>query len=253
MHDCDEAVDDAGVPGKDAELRVEGVAMPIHTRVTRRGEHGMTVEQPLPFLQLRTRVQDQAARRSRIESVSMVVYDGMPRLVLDLAYEDDVAHQADVVGEPAGVPETTGVHQALPGIMRPRRAAGLDDTQSFERPSDAPPLTAAAGAVVGRAERSAPGEAPRESTLVFETQVPAAGEAATADDDVLAIEQMHADRLGPRLQRAWVAARPRVIAALQATRTLCERATAWLAPRLRRASATVAAQIAARLRRRNAN
>lgn len=288
MHDFDDIVRTSGpgdTPGgadRDAQLRVDGIEAPIHTRVTRRGRHGMTVEQPLPFLQLQTLVEDQAARRSRIESVSMVVYDGMPRLVLDLAYEADGAdagegattaaiEQAALLQAAAG--QDDGGTKRAPGVMRPRpesqatgdtpglagaqvgaqlgeqvsqQVAGVDQTQSFERPSGSPPLvsaTATGSLQPVAAER-------RESTLVFDTVPPPPGQPAIGDDDAHAIERMHADRLGPRLQRAWSVAQPRLQRAAVVTASLCVRAAKWTAPRLRDLAARLRQLVARRMARR---
>lgn len=189
----DDFLGDEAFPGEDAHLMLEGIDTPIHTRITRRSARGMTVEQPLPFLQLRTLVRDQNQRRARIESVSMLVCDGLPRLVLDLAYEPDESPTA----EPASPDEA--LQAAAPSRMvRPRH----DDTCSFELPTLPAPAPIAL-----RDETPDPG---RERTLSFDTLPPPPGEPRVAEDVSIdeMVEKMHADQLGPRLARGWAFAKP---------------------------------------------
>lgn len=129
--------------GAQARLHLDGLATPILTRVTRHGPTGMTVEQTLPFLRLHTGVRDDADQHARIESVSMVVYEGMPRLVLDLAYSDEAIE-----------PDAEPARAARAGVARPRVR---EATTPFEL--ETPALE--------------PGEAPavREPTLAFTTAV----------------------------------------------------------------------------------
>jgi len=152
MH-SDELNREAQADGTEARLHVSGVATPILTRVTRQTARGMTVEQMLPFLQLRTQVWDDARQASHIESVSVVVYDGMPRLVLDLAYDDvAVADDAGMQAEP--------VRRAHAGVVRPR--VRVDQTVPFDREPVVP---------VMREPSAAPR---REASQVFTTQGPTA-------------------------------------------------------------------------------
>jgi hypothetical protein len=71
-----------------ARLRIEGVRAPIVTNVERRAEGGLVVVQDLPFLRLNASVSDEDDRAARIAWVSVDVDGGVPRLVLELAYED---------------------------------------------------------------------------------------------------------------------------------------------------------------------
>ena len=211
------------VGGEDAHLKLEGIDTPIHTLVTRRSERGMTVEQPLPFLQLRTMVQDQTQRPARIESVSMLVCDGMPRLILDLAYEPQEAPQA--AAEPA---------RETPARMMRQRP---EETQSFETPTqtalsfdesleDAEPPAAAAG---------------RESTLVFDTVPPPAGEPRLDGDPSIddIVEEMQADRLGPRLARGWARVEPHLRHAAVLVGAFVVGSARRAYPHLRRAAAAI--------------
>lgn len=72
-----------------ARLHVEGVATPIVTRVAERRHDGMTVRQPLPFLEVGTRVRDDGAVASRIHAVRVEVVDGVPNLLIELRHEAD--------------------------------------------------------------------------------------------------------------------------------------------------------------------
>lgn len=69
-------------------LFFEGVQAPVVTRVRRRGENGLTVDQPLPFLSLTAKVRDAAGRNARIRSVGVSVEGGTPHLVLELSYDE---------------------------------------------------------------------------------------------------------------------------------------------------------------------
>jgi hypothetical protein len=84
-------------PVEEARLRIQldGVQTPVSARVLHRDGGGVTVEQELPFLRLLTGIVDDGGRRGHIQSVDLVVEDGIPRLLLDLAYDgahDDGAH-----------------------------------------------------------------------------------------------------------------------------------------------------------------
>ncbi len=113
-------------------LHLSGVDTPIMTCVTQQSERGMTVEQVLPFLRLQTQVWDQEARSSRIESVRVVVQDGMPRLVLDLAFDDDAQAAQPQAAQPqaASVAPATALVKAHRGVVRPR--ARIDETVPFD-------------------------------------------------------------------------------------------------------------------------
>lgn len=70
-----------------ARLYFEGVDGPVVTRVRSRGPTGMTVEQALPFLRLRSDVRDAAGRAARIRSIGVCVEADTPHLVLELSYD----------------------------------------------------------------------------------------------------------------------------------------------------------------------
>lgn len=75
--------------GERARLRIAGVERPIVTTVARRREDGLVVVQELPFLRVGSEVRDDDGRRARIQRVAVdVSRDLVPRLVLELAYDD---------------------------------------------------------------------------------------------------------------------------------------------------------------------
>lgn len=172
--------------GAEALLHVAGVDTPIHARVTRQSERGMTVEQALPFLQLHTQVWDASRPPSRIESVSVVVYDGTPRLVLDLAFdsEEEAADSAAISGAVSSAMSSAHASSNPPplprrahaGVMRPR--VRVDHTQPFDRNEAAlQMLSAAPGSEAHASAASHPEQAEvsrepsREPTQLFLTQL----------------------------------------------------------------------------------
>ncbi|MDQ3033492.1 MAG: hypothetical protein M3Y87_13820 [Myxococcota bacterium] len=75
--------------GERARLHFAGVRTPIVTTVARRREDGLVVVQELPFLRLHSEVHDEQRRRARIARVAVDVQGDVPRLVLELSYDDD--------------------------------------------------------------------------------------------------------------------------------------------------------------------
>jgi hypothetical protein len=209
--------------GAETRLQLDGLGTPIVTRVTRHGPRGMTVEQTLPFLRLQTVVVDEADQRSRIASVSMVVYDGIPRLVLDLAYD-----------EARSAPVSALVRQAHRGVVRPRRG---DDTAAFEREAVEQPVAgldddAALDEVLAQSDEPVG----RESTLLFHTHPPLAAEPAhTPVDLTLEQELLQSRQLSYRLQQHWRVIEPIVARAGAAALRLLARGRRWLHPHLLRA------------------
>jgi hypothetical protein len=203
---------------KATRLQVAGVQTPILTQVTRKSARGMTVEQALPFLQLRTQVWDDAQQSSRIESVSVVVYDGVPRLVLDLTYDDELE-------TPAAEPETRRAHA---GVVRPRLR--LDETRSYEREPSA--------------RTTIPYEQPvrepsRESTQVFSTQPAAQPKPEQLPLDVagLKLSVMEQELLQPKdfvyhVRTNWERAKPHLRRAGWQAQAWTFRAYRWALPRV---------------------
>jgi hypothetical protein len=134
-----------------ARLHIDGVRTPVLTRVARRRETGMTCVQELPFLRLESAVTDDQGRRARIARVALSVEKDMPKLVIELAYDD---HDDDFPSGPPAVPYGTIVvapsHDGidtLPGAPAPTElAAELDSLPAVFRadPMDSlrePPVT----------------------------------------------------------------------------------------------------------------
>ncbi|MDH5674673.1 MAG: hypothetical protein OEZ06_21275 [Myxococcales bacterium] len=186
--------------GECARLQLDGLATPVVTRVSERRATGITVEQTLPFLRLNTAVLDQAEQRSRIESVSIVVSGGVPRLVLDLAYEEQGLPESAAGGfetEVAGQRRST--HE---GVVRPR-ARAVEQTLSYtETPAELP----AVAAYVPE------GEARTDSTQLFRTEQAASdGERAEAQVEEGSLEeQLLQARPAYRLAQRWLWLKPRL-------------------------------------------
>jgi hypothetical protein len=122
--------------GASARLFLDGIGAPVVARVTHRSAQRMTVSQALPFLKLHSSVTDEGGRRAEVACVSMIVEDGMPRLVLDLVYSDAEADAERISSECLPLrPEHTlpfTVERAdLTPIERPRRATPRDATLQF--------------------------------------------------------------------------------------------------------------------------
>jgi hypothetical protein len=240
-------------------LHLSGVDTPIVTRVTRQSGRGMTVEQSLPFLRLQTQVWDESAKSSRIESVRVVVQDGMPRLVLDLAFDD--------VDESAPERPSTASHKAHRGVVRPR--APREETVPFEAH-----LTAAEVALLRPRTQVSAAPARREPTEVFRTSAPAGATAKAAPLPAevagLTLSVMEQELLKPRdlafrarsawervqphVQVAWMHAHRIALRAAERGVPLAKRAGVWTRvflvqrvwPALRAGIAHIRARVAAR-------
>jgi hypothetical protein len=136
-----------------ARLHIDGVRTPVLTRVARRRETGMTCVQELPFLRLESAVTDDQGRRARIARVALSVEKDMPKLVIELAYDD---HDDDFPPGPPAVPYGTIVAPArepidtLPGAPAPEFTAAWEasslETVFRADPNDSlrePPVTLA--------------------------------------------------------------------------------------------------------------
>lgn len=107
--------------GERARLHFEGVRNPIVTTVARRREDGLVVVQELPFLRLHTEVRDEQRRRARIARVAVDVQQDVPRLVLELAYDDDAAGGDDIAESVDVDLDDLRVRDATLGYGEPRR------------------------------------------------------------------------------------------------------------------------------------
>jgi hypothetical protein len=228
-----------GNEGERARLHLSGVETPIVTRITRQSARGMTVEQALPFLQLQTPVWGESQKPSRIESVSVVVLDGMPRLVLDLAFDEGL--DAAPVSEPdARVP----ARQAHAGVVRPRvqtkpQQQRVDETVPFD---SQPP-------------------ARRDQTLAFKTEARKPGEKplpAVVKDMKLSSTEL--ELLQPKdwvfhVRAAWERGEPHLARATQTALRLSKQAARHAVPvakRVLQACARAGAKLVALARQRMA-
>ncbi len=98
-------------------LSISGVKPTVAVRVAQRRDSRVTVEQRLPFLAIGTEIADERGQTGRIERVGVALEGGVPKLVLELAY--------DVLPRPSTPPGRRG-----------------DQTISYERPTVPEPLRA---------------------------------------------------------------------------------------------------------------
>jgi hypothetical protein len=75
--------------GERTRLYLVDVENPIVTKVAERHEGGMTCVQELPFLRIESLVEDDRGRKARIARVSVAVEKNVPKLVIELAYDDE--------------------------------------------------------------------------------------------------------------------------------------------------------------------
>lgn len=130
-----------------ARLHIDGVRSPVLARVARRRDSGMTCVQELPFLRLESAVTDDRGRRARIARVALSVEKDVPKLVIELAYDD---HDDDFPSGPPAVPygaivapPTPDALDTIPGAPAPelhRLVFRADPIESLREP----PVTFAA-------------------------------------------------------------------------------------------------------------
>ena len=127
-----------GGGGERARLRLEGVRNPIVTTVARRRDDGLVVVQELPFLRLWSEVHDEQQRRARISRVAVDVQQDVPRLVLELAYDDEVG-PASVEVEVEAVAKERRARDATIGYeqARPRQSASTGSAERRDRSEQA--------------------------------------------------------------------------------------------------------------------
>lgn len=103
-----------------ARLFLDGVPTPIVARVTHRADDLMTLEQELPFLALDTGVAVRdasgAARRGRIGSVDLQLCGDLPKLVLQVVFDEPEAASASVAPQASVTASTRPL--TLPGDDR---------------------------------------------------------------------------------------------------------------------------------------
>jgi hypothetical protein len=99
-------------------LSISGVSSRVALRVAQRQEQRATLEQRLPFLAIGTEVADDEGRTGRIARVNVALEGGVPKLVLELAYD------------------AKPLRASTPPGARARR----DETISYERPTSPEPL-----------------------------------------------------------------------------------------------------------------
>jgi hypothetical protein len=130
----DERSSRVSAPGHErTRLHIAGVRQPVLTRVARRRETGMTCVQELPFLRLESEVVDDRGRRARIARVAFSVERDVPKLVIELAYDDHDDHDDDA--GPPGAPFGT--------ILEPARSARrADQTIGYDEHFRADPIDA---------------------------------------------------------------------------------------------------------------
>jgi hypothetical protein len=123
-------------------LAIAGVASRVALRVTERHGTRATLEQKLPFLTIGTEVADEQGRTGRIARVNVALEGGVPKLVLELAYD--------------AVP----LRPSAPPGARVRR----DETLSYERATIPEPIRALR---MEAADQSQPRVAGKPSALAF--------------------------------------------------------------------------------------
>lgn len=131
-----------------ARLHIDGVRTPVLARVARRRETGMTCVQELPFLRLESAVTDDLGRRARIARVALSVEKDVPKLVIELAYDD---HDDDFPSGPPAVPygaiavaPAPDTFDTLPGAQAPELSSTALEALFRADPIDSlrePPVT----------------------------------------------------------------------------------------------------------------
>lgn len=117
-------------------LSISGVKSTVAVRVANRRDARVTVEQRLPFLAIGTEVADERGQTGRIERVGVALEGGVPKLVLELAY--DVLPRPSVPPGRRGDQTISYERPTLPEPLRPQRA------EPSAAPAPAPVTDAAA-------------------------------------------------------------------------------------------------------------
>jgi hypothetical protein len=150
-----------------ARLFLDAVGAHVVARVNDRSERGLTVSRELPFLRLGSRVVDESGRAAEVSGVSVVIEDGTPRLVLELAYAVEA-----VQVEPAAAPSSA--ISTVPFIMARPGSEPAADVAARIKP---------AAALPGGVAKPSRGE----DTLLFVTHRDSQPEAAPAEQAPLVV------------------------------------------------------------------
>lgn len=102
-----------------ARLSISGVRSRLSMRVAQRRERGVTLEQSLPFLAIGTDVTSETGELGRIERVAVVLERGVPKIVLEVAY-DRMPERVSMASRPARGEPTISYDQR-PSQAPPRR------------------------------------------------------------------------------------------------------------------------------------
>lgn len=142
-----------GTPLDTTRLSISGVRSRVALRVSERRDRQVTVEQKLPFLAIGTEVADENGRTGRIARVAVALERGVPKLVLELAY--------DAVPSRARRDETISYGQdqrpTVPEPLRPTRGLRLEggDRSLPRQPAASPATSLAFPLEVRRSPRTA--------------------------------------------------------------------------------------------------
>lgn len=111
-------------------LAISGVASRVALRVASRRDGGATLEQRLPFLAIGTEVADDEGRTGRIARVAVALEGGVPKLVLELAYDALPLRASSPPGARARRDETVSFDQR-PTVPEPiRRGLRLESADT---------------------------------------------------------------------------------------------------------------------------
>lgn len=106
-------------------LAISGVRPRIALRVASRRDQHATLEQKLPFLAIGTEVSDENGQTGRIERVGLALEGGVPKIVLELAYDILPVRPSSPPGRRERGDQTISYDQrpTIPEPLRPQRAA----------------------------------------------------------------------------------------------------------------------------------
>jgi hypothetical protein len=195
-----------------ARLFLDGVPTPIVARVTHSVEDLVTVEQELPFLSLdrglSMRDEQGVSRRGRIGSVDLQLCGDMPKLVMQVVFDEPAAPV--VATRPLATP---GDDRTEPDLVAPSLEHGLYADEEAERAAIRRSSAGALAAVTATdddadvaEELAAPVAArakpARETTQLFRTETADAARTAPVDPAVVARLDTEAERAEAKTERA---------------------------------------------------
>ena len=114
-------------------LAISGVPSRIALRVAERRETSATLEQRLPFLAIGTEVADENGRTGRIARVAVALEGGVPKIVLELAYDALPLRPSTPPGARVRRDETISYDQR-PTVPEPLRALRSPDKVDRSQP-----------------------------------------------------------------------------------------------------------------------